>query len=135
MVLALVTIGLILLLPVQAQTVSRETPPEPPVTFDGLVDKLAVKYGQNVALAKAVIKCESSSDHSRKGFNYNDGKLWSTDVGYWQLNDYYHQEAAKKLGFDIYDWKGNLEYGFLLMKNEGLKPWEASRHCWSKKAS
>lgn len=83
--------------------------------------------------------CESNQNQEKKGYNYRykivDGQkvkyLWSTDIGYWQINDYYHEENAKKLGMDIYTYKGNRDYALLLYNKNGLKDWGASSACWS----
>jgi hypothetical protein len=41
-----------------------------------------------------------------------------------------HRHEARKLGFDIDTLKGNLRYAFHLYKQEGTRPWRASRSCW-----
>lgn len=111
--------------------VTRETPVSVPKTFESQVVLLAEKYGQNEKLARAIIHCES---HSREtAYNANltaSSTIWSHDLGWWQINDYYHKSEALKRGFDITDKWDNLEYGFILMKEQGTNPWNASRHCW-----
>ena len=54
---------------------------------------------------------------------------WSNDIGFWQINDYYHEKPALSMGLDIYDEKDNIQYGFWLFSIEGAVPWSASRHC------
>lgn len=83
--------------------------------------------------------CESNQDQNKRGFNYRykivDGEkikyLWSTDIGYFQINNYYHEERAKSLGMDIYTYEGNRDYALLLYNKNGLKDWGASSACWS----
>lgn len=83
--------------------------------------------------------CESNMSQDKKGYNYRykivDGQkikyLWSTDIGYWQINDYYHLEDSKKLGIDIYTYEGNRDYALLLYNKNGVKDWGASSACWS----
>ena len=105
-----------------------------PKTFESEINRLAIKYNKPVNVAKEVIRCEGLL-YKTSGNNKNydkDGNVWSTDIGWWQLNDYYHKESAKRLGLDINNEWDNLEYGFILWTKEGLKPWKASEPCWSK---
>lgn len=83
--------------------------------------------------------CESNMSQDKRGYNYRfklvDGVktkyLWSTDIGYWQINNYYHEDRAKSLGMDIYTYEGNRDYALLLYNENGLKDWGASSACWS----
>ena len=136
--LATPIISLLLFLPTyltpNQQPTATTTPPavEVPVTFDTEMTRLSSKYGVNEKLAREIIKCESliyGQDAENKNYD-KYGNHWSTDWGYFQINDYWHEKPAKKLGYDIYDWKGNLEYGFLLISRDGLRHWSASKWCW-----
>jgi len=95
-----------------------------------IIEAYAVKWGVDAELPKRIIYCESKSRADAVGKNYKNGKHWSSDHGPWQVNDYYHAKEAAKLGYDIYDWKGNLDYGFLLYTRDGTRHWLASRPCW-----
>ena len=102
-------------------------------TFDSEVSRLAIKYHKDPILAKLVIKCEGLL-YKTKGNNKNYdkyGKVWSEDVGWWQINNYYHEATANKLGLNIYNDWDNLEYGFILWDKVGLSAWSASKSCWS----
>lgn len=100
---------------------------EPQVkTFDSEVSRLALKYNQDETLARRIIKCESSNNAHATGTRAVVGQ----DIGYWQINSYFHEKPALKMGYDIYNWEDNLEYGFILLSNEGTRPWNASRYCW-----
>lgn len=83
--------------------------------------------------------CESRDDQSKRGYNYRyktdaEGNkvkyLWSTDIGRWQVNDYYHLERAKSLGLDLYTEQDNLTYAILLYNENGTRDWNPSRECW-----
>ena len=120
--------------------VKIEEPIEPiKYTPEAHITAMATKYGQNEFLAKEIMRCEGLAYAISRGippsearhYNYTaSGTLWSIDVGRWQINDYYHAAAAKKLGLDIYDDYDNIEYGFYLLKTQGTAPWSASRYCW-----
>lgn len=106
---------------------------KPIKTLDSEIDRLAIKYNVSSSTVRAVAKCESQMYGNAVNHNRDsNGVIWSTDKGYLQINDYYHQEPMRKLGLDIDNEWDSLEYGFMLMANQGLKPWSASRHCWSK---
>jgi len=103
-------------------------------TFDSEVTRLALKYGQSEKLARKIISCEGKL-YKVRGNNINytkSGVAWSVDVGWWQINDYYHKKTAIKRGLNIYNEWDNLEYGFWLLKTQGTPPWSASKKCWSK---
>ena len=91
------------------------------------------RFGADFVLAKHIMQCESS--HYGGAVNHNrreDGTIWSTDVGHWQVNDYYHEEAAANMGLDIHDTLENITYGFHLL-TDGNDPsyyWGASEYCW-----
>lgn len=122
----LILIGLLFVNPYNTSAV----PPQP-VNLDTEISRLAVEYKQSEALAKAIIACEGK--HYKKlgnNNNYDNGVVWSTDIGPWQINDHYHEKEALKKGFDIYNEKDNLEYGFHLLSTQGTAPWKASKKCW-----
>lgn len=100
-------------------------------TFNSEMHRLAIKYNQSEPLAREIIRCEGLS-YKIKGNNqnYSNGINWSEDVGWWQINNYYHKAPALKIGYDIYDEWDNLEYGFILLKSQGTVPWSASQYCW-----
>lgn len=91
------------------------------------IDRLSHKYNVDPNLASKIIRCESSNIAHATGTLAKVG----IDVGYWQINTYYHLETARKMGLDIYNPVDNLEYGAWLMSKHGTQPWSASEHCWS----
>lgn len=110
----------------------KEAPIQKVKSFDLEVHRLAEKYGQNETLAREIIRCEGKM-YKERGNNKNydkNGNVWSEDVGWWQINNYYHQASALRIGYDIYNEWDNLEYGFILLKSQGIGPWSASQHCW-----
>ncbi len=124
---------------------------EPEMTLDERVSFLAKKYGVNEYSAREIIRCESRWKPDAVGNNWRYKKLldangnivlnaagkptyvkdyiWSRDIGYWQINTYYHKADMAKLGWDIYDPADNLEAGFYLFSKQGAKPWAWSKPC------
>ena len=103
-------------------------------TFNSEVIRLSLKYKVSEPLARKIISCEGKMYKTRgNNINYDKkGVAWSEDVGWWQLNDYYHKQTALKKGLDIYNEWDNLEYGFWLLSTSGTSPWNASKYCWNK---
>ncbi|HVY72935.1 MAG TPA: hypothetical protein VG984_02725 [Candidatus Paceibacterota bacterium] len=90
------------------------------------------EYFADLPIMVAISECES---HYRQ-FN-NDGSVFrgkqnTKDVGVMQINEYYHEDTAEKLGFDLYTLDGNMAYARYLYKREGVAPWASSQACWSK---
>lgn len=103
-------------------------------TLESEVERLSIKYGFSTSTVMEVIECESQMYGGAENKNIDkDGKVWSVDKGFLQINTYYHTEPMKKLGLDIDNKWDSLEYGFMLMKENGLRDWSASRFCWKDK--
>lgn len=116
-----------------SQSVRRVETGKQPETLSQTVHRLAPLYRQDPKLALKIIGCEGLVYRTLgNNKNYRNGEVWSSDVGFFQINDYYHLATAKKMGLDIYTDKGNIEYGLYLMKKEGTTPWNASKHCWGR---
>jgi len=49
-----------------------------------------------------------------------------------QINELYHADEAKALGYDIYTIQGNVAFARYLYDKQGTKPWMSSSACWSK---
>jgi len=77
-------------------------------------------------LAEAIIQCESSGRSHVTNLKASVGK----DVGYFQVNTYFHEDKAKLMGLDLNNYDDNLEYGVWLLAKYGTAPWKASEHCW-----
>lgn len=83
-------------------------------------------------IMSAISKCESHyRQYSTDGSVYR-GRVNNKDVGVMQINEYYHAEAAKKLGFNLHTVSGNVAYARYLYEKEGTQPWASSAPCWSK---
>lgn len=56
----------------------------------------------------------------------------SHDGGIFQISQKYHGDRMQALGLDPYDVQDNIQYARTLYDESGLRPWSASKHCWSK---
>ena len=78
-----------------------------------------------------VARCESGFRHFNSDGSVLRGYVNGADIGVMQINEMYHGARARELGIDIYKREGNLEYAMYLYRKEGLRPWSASKFCWS----
>ncbi|MEY2664560.1 MAG: hypothetical protein RIT04_368 [Candidatus Parcubacteria bacterium] len=79
-----------------------------------------------------IARCESEfRQYDRQG-NLIRGRVNDQDVGIMQINEKYHLEKSKSLGYDIYTVEGNLAYAKYIYEKQGGAPWSASQKCWSK---
>src|SRR3989344_3041723 len=79
-----------------------------------------------------ISKCESHFRQFNKNGAVYRGTKNNQDVGVMQINEYYHLDATKKLGYDIYTVEGNVAYARYLFEKEGTVPWASSEPCWGK---
>lgn len=74
--------------------------------------------------------CESGGKQ-----HYANGKIVKGpygEIGLFQIHPL-HKQKAKSMNLDIYDPNDNMEFALYLYKKNGLKDWEASKHCWKPK--
>ncbi len=81
---------------------------------------------EDYLISDKIIQCESSGRPNLINSLAKVGK----DIGYFQINTFYHAKAAKKLGLDINNPNDNILFGVWLMKKYGKMPWNPSKHCW-----
>lgn len=79
-----------------------------------------------------IARCESTFMHYKNG-EVVRGRVDNADVGVMQINERYHLETAKKLGYDIHTIEGNVAYAKYLYEKSGSRPWSASEPCWGSK--
>ena len=80
----------------------------------------------------AIAGCESGLKQFDGRGDVIRGRENKNDVGILQINEYYHAENAKDLGFDLYTLDGNLGYAKWLYGKYGTSPWSSSKYCWQK---
>lgn len=89
------------------------------------------EYYKNTPILAEIARCESQFRQFRTNGKVIRGKENPADVGIMQINEYYHREKAKTIGFDLYSLEGNIAYAEYLFEREGGKPWSASAKCWN----
>lgn len=99
------------------------------------VEDLIVTKAQTLGLdsqnAVKIAFCESGLQQFNQNGQVLRGERNPADVGVFQINERYHLEKSRTLGFDIYTTAGNLDYALWLLKNEGTRHWNSSRFCWA----
>lgn len=137
------TISLLLALvsttPIEATAeVVRDEPPVieqqivVPLTIEEKISQAARGAGIDPIIARKIAFCESSLQQFNPDGTLLRGHVNSKDVGLFQINLFYHLADSKKLGYDVMAVDGNIAYAMLLLKRDGTRHWNASRHCWSK---
>jgi hypothetical protein len=95
------------------------------------VEKSVKEYFKDIPILVEVARCESHFTHlNPKTKKVIRGKINNRDVGVMQINEYYHNITAKKMGLDLSNFKDNMTYARYLYKREGTRPWSASKACW-----
>jgi len=90
------------------------------------------EYFKDTPILAEIAKCESTFRQYGKDGKALRGIVNDDDVGVMQINTYYHEEDAEKLGLNIYTLEGNLQFAKVLYGKYGDKPWVHSSPCWSK---
>jgi hypothetical protein len=79
-------------------------------------------------ILKKVAQCESGA----RQYNAN-GRIVKNpvtpDYGIFQINAI-HVKTAQALGYDIFSEEGNIRFAMYLYQKNGLRDWNASKHCW-----
>ena len=102
-----------------------------------VVPKEKPRYGQNMPsgdipdILKKIRWCESKNQQFNPDGSVHRGVINPQDVGWFQVKEYYHLEASKKLGIDIYTKEGNLTYALRLYAQNGTRDWNWSKWCWN----
>lgn len=86
----------------------------------------------NYKVLEAIAYCESGNKHYKEDGSVITGRIDPRDTGKYQINTYYHQNTAEKMGLDLFNEQDNEAYAIWLYENQGTKPWDASKHCWDK---
>lgn len=116
-------------------TVNQSIPQNPLVATTTVMDVKSTEafvrgYFSDTPILAEIARCESSFRQFDAEGNVLRGKVNRGDLGVMQINKYYHEEDAQKLGYDIYTLQGNLDYAKLLYKKYGDSPWVSSSKCW-----
>ena len=95
------------------------------------VEEFVREYFASEPVLIEIARCESQfRQYDEKGAVLR-GEVVSDDIGIMQINDHFHGDTAKKMGFNIRTIEGNLAYAKMLYDKQGIAPWSASKKCWS----
>ncbi len=103
-----------------------------PSTIPLTIETRVRDYFKDTPLLIEIAYCESRFRQYGKNGEVLRGEVVPEDIGVMQINAYFHEKAALKLGLDIYSLEGNLAYAKWLYEKEGSQPWQPSAKCWSK---
>lgn len=98
------------------------------------ISKIVKNYYKDTPILANIARCESEYRQYNTNGSVFRGRVNNADVGVMQINEKYHSARSKELGMDIHTLEGNLQYGALLYKEQGSRPWNASKPCWGSTA-
>lgn len=101
---------------------------EKPIT----VEEYIRNYFSDIPVMIEIARCESRFRQFDKSGAALRGEQNILDRGVMQINEYYHSEDSKKLGFDILTLEGNASYARYLFYKYGVAPWKSSYACWGR---
>lgn len=107
-------------------------PPALAVTKPITLEEYVRDYFEDAPVLAEIAKCESRFRHLGKSGKVLRGELSGEDVGVMQINEFYHEERAEKLGLNLHTLDGNLAYAKWLYRKEGTLPWSSSSRCWQR---
>lgn len=87
-------------------------------------------YYKDTPILTEIARCESHFRHLGANGKILRGEVAVEDVGVMQINEFYHDDRAKALGWDLHTLDGNLAYAKWLYHREGTMPWFSSSKCW-----
>ncbi len=99
------------------------------------MEKEVRAYFEDIPELIEVAYCESRFRQADSEGNLYRGVANKKDVGVMQVNEHFHEEDSKVLGYDIQTLKGNMAYARYLYEKQGMKPWKASKPCWGPKVA
>jgi len=91
------------------------------------IERHVLEVFSDAPIMLKVMKCEGG--YKTDAYNPTNG---SGDKGLFQVSTKYHGHRTKKLGLDMNNPVDNVKFARMLYDEQGLAPWSASRHCWSK---
>lgn len=105
---------------------------EPSNNIGGELPNINVEKQGIPEILERISICESNGRQFNEDGTVVRGKVNPLDVGKFQINLYYHEAEARRLGFDLFTEEGNTNYALYLYEHEGTAPWNWSSACWSK---
>ncbi len=103
-----------------------------PISDSKNVERFVEDYFSDMPIMAKIAKCESRNRHLGADGQVLRGEKTPLDRGVMQINLYYHEATAKKMGLDLHDLDDNVAYARYLYEKQGAKPWMSSSACWSK---
>ncbi len=116
---------------IDTATTTATTTENRPLTDSKDTENYVRKAFAGTPILIEVARCESTFRQFGKDGRVIRGLANPQDVGVMQINEKYHAEEARKLGYDIYTTEGNVAFGKYLYSKFGTDPWVYSSPCWA----
>jgi len=117
---------------VATQVLPSETRPQDTTKINKsiTVEEYVRNYFSDIPVMVEIARCESRFRQYDKNGEVLRGEKNKLDRGVMQINEHYHIETSKKLGYDISTIEGNTSYARALFEKYGVRPWKSSFPCW-----
>lgn len=93
-------------------------------------EEIVRAYFRDIPVMIQVARCESTFRHTLADGSVLQGRVDKRDTGVMQINKYYHEATAIKMGLNLDDIYDNMAYARHLYETQGVQPWSASSPCW-----
>lgn len=95
------------------------------------IEKRIRREFSDAPIMAEIAYCESRYRQFSENGTVLTGIVNNSDTGVFQINKYYHESDANKLGYDLNTVDGNIGYGRHLYETQGVQPWVHSSPCWN----
>lgn len=126
------TVILSQIMPQEPIAIYRDYLASEPVLAYSAIEEQKKEIQEVPEVLKRIAYCESGNKQFDENGQVIRGRENPKDTGKYQLNTFYHLEAAQRLGYNIFTEQGNEGYAIWLYNKEGTKPWIYSKFCWNK---
>jgi len=103
-----------------------------PLSDSKNVEKFVRDYFADLPVMTRIASCESRNRHYGSNGEVLRGERTPLDRGVMQINLYFHQKTALKMGLDLHQIDDNVAFARYLYEKYGAKPWMSSSACWSR---
>lgn len=96
-----------------------------------VIKEVKMKF-EDIPMLVKICKAESGLKQFKPNGDVVRGRVNPSDIGICQINEYYNNDEARRLGYDIFTEQGNKDFAVYLFLHRGTQPWDSSKEKWNK---